>query len=67
MDVGPKQDSLDFAEWKEKRAQVVQALEENGFRYYRGGRVLPTGQTPEEVQTFPVYIRLGWPNKTHTN
>lgn len=33
--------------WKEDRARVVRALEENGFRYYRGGRVLPSGAPPE--------------------
>jgi hypothetical protein len=54
MDIGPREDSRDFAEWKINRERVVQVLEENGFRYYRGGRVLPTGQTPEEVQPLPV-------------
>jgi hypothetical protein len=57
MDIPPKEDlrdlrnaaqwKKDFAEWKANRERVVQALEESGFRYYRGGRVLPTGQTPE--------------------
>jgi hypothetical protein len=50
MDVGPPEDSPDFAVWKSERDRVVQVLEENGFRYYRGGRVLPTGQMPEENQ-----------------
>jgi hypothetical protein len=54
MDIGPKEGSEGFAEWKTNRQRVVQALEENGFRYYRGGRVLPTGQTPEEEQSSPV-------------
>jgi len=54
MDVGPRHDSTDFAEWKTNRDRVVQALEENGFRYYRGGRVLPTGEAPAEVQPLPV-------------
>jgi len=47
MDLGPKEDSDGFAEWKANRDRVVKVLEENGFRYYRGGRVLPSGQTPE--------------------
>jgi hypothetical protein len=63
MDVGPKEDSQEFAEWKTNRERVVQVLEENGFRYYRGGRVLPTGQTPEEVQTFPVITGQRGPAK----
>jgi hypothetical protein len=55
MDIGPKEGPQGFAaKWKADRERVVQELEENGFRYYRGGRVLPTGQTPEEVQTFAV-------------
>jgi hypothetical protein len=53
MDLGPKEGSEGFAEWKTDRDRVVQALEENGFRYYRGGRVLPTGQTPGEIQPSP--------------
>jgi hypothetical protein len=53
MDVGPKEGSENYAEWKANRDRVVRALEENGFRYYRGGRVLPTGQEPEEVQPLP--------------
>lgn len=61
MDIPPKEDlrnvaqwKQDFAEWKANRERVVQVLEESGFRYYRGGRVMPTGQTPEEVQPPPV-------------
>jgi hypothetical protein len=50
MDVPPKPDSENCAEWKTNRDRVVQVLEENGLRYYRGGRVLPTGQEPDEVQ-----------------
>jgi REase_DpnII-MboI len=50
MDIGPEEGSYNFADWKTNRDRVVRVLEENGFRYYRGGRVLPTGQTPEEVR-----------------
>jgi hypothetical protein len=38
-------------------------LEENGFRYYRGGRVLPTGQIPEEVQPSPALSGHRGPTK----
>jgi REase_DpnII-MboI len=61
MDVRPK-DSQDFAEWKANRDRVVQVLEENGFRYYRGGRVLPTGQIPE-IQPVPVISGQHGPTK----
>lgn len=48
MDTPPNEFSEGFEEWRTNRDRVVQVLEENEFRYYRGGRVLPTGQTPEE-------------------
>jgi hypothetical protein len=57
MDIEPQdEDGEDIAiEWKNNRERVVNVLEENGFRYYRGGRVLPSGVPPEEV--FPSVIR----------
>ncbi|HWS18602.1 MAG TPA: hypothetical protein VN223_11325 [Candidatus Elarobacter sp.] len=63
MDIGPKEGAEDFAEWKINRDRVVHALEDNGFRYYRGGRVLPTGQTPEEMQTSVALSGLDGPTK----
>jgi hypothetical protein len=63
MDIGPREDSQDFAEWKTNRDRVVQVLEENRFRYYRGGRVLPTGQAPEEVQPLPLISGQRGPTK----
>jgi hypothetical protein len=62
MDIGP-QDVDGAIEWKKHRERVVKVLEENGFRYYRGGRVLPSGKPPEEV--FPSVIRptVGGPRK----
>jgi len=62
MDIGP-QDVDGAIEWKKNRERVVKVLEENGFRYYRGGRVLPSGMPPEEV--FPSVIRptVGGPRK----
>lgn len=54
MDIEPQ--ALDAAiEWKNNRERVVRVLEENGFRYYRGGRVLPTGMRVEDV--FPSAIQ----------
>jgi hypothetical protein len=63
MDMGPTEESEGFAEWKVNRDRVVRVLEENGLRYYRGGRVLPTGQTPEEALPLIVASRDGGPTK----
>lgn len=49
MDLGPSRGSEQFEEWKANRARVVNVLEDTGFRYYRGGRVLPMGQVPEQA------------------
>lgn len=57
MDIGPKAGTDGFQEWKTNRERVVAVLEENGFRYYRGGRVLPTGQTPEQTAVAPFSSR----------
>ena len=54
MDVGPSEFSVQFQDWTTNRDRVVRVLEENGFRYYRGGRVLPTDQISEE--SFPTAI-----------
>jgi hypothetical protein len=35
-----------IAEWEERRERLNQILEEHGFRYYRGGRVMPIGLAP---------------------
>ena len=43
--------------WKDERARLVRALEENGFRYYRGGRVLPSGAPPEVA--YPSTVSAG--------
>lgn len=51
MDLPPKEDPEEYAVWEKDRKRVIEVLEENGFRYYRGGRVLPTGTPPEE--TYP--------------
>lgn len=47
MDVPPpRSKSLELLEWEEKRRQIESALEENGLRYFRFGRVLPQGELP---------------------
>ena len=43
MDLAPTPGTEEHDEWKERRARVERALEENGLRYYRFGRVLPQG------------------------
>jgi REase_DpnII-MboI len=43
MDLPPTPGTEEYDEWREKRARVERALEENGLRYYRFGRVLPQG------------------------
>lgn len=49
MDLPPHEDTEEFITWEQDRKRVVKVLEENGFRYYQGGRVLPTGITPQEA------------------
>lgn len=49
MDVGANEESAYYDDWVVDRERVVSVLEEYGFRYYRGGRVLPSGQAPDEV------------------
>jgi len=48
MDVAPTEGDA-FTEWNLQRERVVVALEEEGLRYYRGGRVLPNGTPPQEI------------------
>lgn len=43
MDLPPDTGTVAFDEWKLSRIKVEAALEENGLRYYRFGRVLPQG------------------------
>lgn len=45
MDTPPLDDEAN-AEWQRRRQRVVDVLEDNGFRYFRGGRVLPNGEEP---------------------
>jgi REase_DpnII-MboI len=59
MDVMPPEDSENFGKWKADRERVLRELEENGLRYFRGGRVLPTGQSPDETPAFTSSVASG--------
>jgi hypothetical protein len=39
-------ESAEYNAYKKKRARLSEVLESFGFRYYRGGRVLPNGKNP---------------------
>jgi hypothetical protein len=41
MDLHPQEGSEEYEVWTTNRNRIVNVLEENGFRYFRGGRVLP--------------------------
>lgn len=43
MDLAPIDGTDEYDMWMERRVRVEHALEENGLRYYRFGRVLPQG------------------------
>ena len=46
MDLAPREGTPEFDKWPGSRQRVVDVLEEYGFRYFRGGRVLPNGVPP---------------------
>jgi hypothetical protein len=50
MDTAPT-DPEASTKWEQDRKRVVRSLEDDGLRYYRGGRVLPNGQAPEQTPT----------------
>jgi len=52
MDLPPALNTTEFKQWKEKRTRIEAALEENGFRYFRFGRVLPQGHQPEQSEPY---------------
>ena len=43
MDVPPNEFSDEWPQWQGNRQRLERALEEAGYRYFRGGRVLPLG------------------------
>lgn len=52
MDLPPKEGTPEFDGWKEQRDRIEAALEENGFRYFRFGRVLPQGEAPQDASIY---------------
>jgi REase_DpnII-MboI len=50
MDVRPPDYGGQVDAWENNRGRVVEALEAEGPRYYRGGRVLLNGQVPQIAQ-----------------
>jgi hypothetical protein len=61
MDLPPEEGSEERITWEEDRERVINVLDEAGFRYYRGGRVLPTGSSPEEI--YPTPYKSGTPEQ----
>lgn len=49
MDCDPPPGSEDILDREINRDRVRKALEQDGLRYFRGGRVLPTGQVPDDA------------------
>lgn len=58
MDVPPNEFSEGFAQWKTDRECIVKVLEENRLQYFRGGRILPSGQAVVDARP-PVGSRSG--------
>lgn len=48
MGVPPNEFSEDYEKWQSDRARLVEALEQSEFRYFREGRVVPTGSTARD-------------------
>jgi len=51
MDLPPNELSEEYPKWQSDRDSVVSALEQHGFRYYQGGRVLPIGVSATQTET----------------
>jgi hypothetical protein len=49
MDLSPTENVDDIERWKKQKSHLVSILEEHGFRYYRGGRILPVGTQTSTV------------------
>jgi hypothetical protein len=63
MDLAPKEGAPEYDNWREKRERVERALEENGLRYYRFGRVLPQNDAQPLEPLDTVAIRQSGPSK----
>jgi hypothetical protein len=59
MDLAPKAGTREHLEWREQRDKIAQALEENGLRYFRFGRVLPQGTNPQDDAPVTAATRAG--------
>jgi hypothetical protein len=57
MDAPSSALSDNYTKWKDARERVVNALEENGLRYYRCGRLLPTGEQPASPEPTRATLR----------
>lgn len=62
MDLAPAEGTPDLEDWKRRRQRLVSILEEHGFRYFRGGRVLPHGATIAAVDPASL-TEIGHPRK----
>lgn len=49
MDLHPELGTPEFSGWRERRERIEAALEDNGLRYYRFGRILPQGNTLQQA------------------
>ena len=52
MDLAPEEWTPEHEQWEKDREGLLKALEENGLRYYRGGRVLPIGRPLPDVAPY---------------
>ena len=53
MDMAPDEWDDDYENWQAQRGKIETALEQNGLRYFRFGRVLPQGQIPSSSEDPP--------------
>lgn len=80
MDVAPNAFSEGYADWESDRRRVASVLEEYGFRYFQGGRILPhslnsqviddasqkvTSARPESVEELLAILVRGLPRAMH--
>jgi len=49
MDVAPNEYSEEYSDWGTDRKRIISVLEDYGFRYFQGGRVLPHGIKLDEA------------------
>ncbi len=63
MDLHPELGTPEFSSWRERRERIEAALEDNGLRYYRFGRVLPQGYAPQHAPIAATHEAAGSPAK----